>query len=189
MKKVVILFSGNGTNLEAIASDISSLESIEIVAAISNKADAYGLERAKKFGIKTEVLEHSSFSSREEYDKALVKLIKPYNPDLIVLAGFMRILTPIFVDAFDLIINIHPSLLPLFKGANAIEQSFNSDMKVAGVTVHKVTTELDSGEILAQECFNSDGLNWEEFNAKIKEIEHRIYPKVVRKLLGIDSNS
>ena len=186
MKKIVILFSGNGTNLEAIASDISSLDSVEIVGAISNRVDAYGLERAKKYSIKTEILEHTNFSSREEYDKALVELIKPYNPDLIVLAGFMRILTPIFVNAFNLIINIHPSLLPLFKGAKAIERSFNSDMKVAGVTVHKVTSELDSGEILAQECFNSDNLSWDEFNARIKEIEHRIYPKVVRELLGVE---
>jgi len=183
MKKIVILFSGNGTNLEAIANDVSNLEGIEIVAAISNRADAYGLIRAKNYGIKTEVLEHKNFNSREEYDSALVELTKPYNPDLIVLAGFMRILTPIFVDAFDLIINIHPSLLPLFKGANAIEQSFKSDMKVAGVTVHKVTNELDAGEILLQECFNSDGLTWEEFNRKIKEIEHRIYPKAVKQLL------
>ena len=183
MKKIVILFSGNGTNLEAIAEAVQEEKSIEIVCALSNKADAYGLKRAEKFGIKTEILEHTSFSSREEYDKALVATLKPYNPDLIVLAGFMRILTPIFVDTFKNIINIHPSLLPLFKGSNAIEQSFNSDMKVAGVTVHKVTSELDSGQILAQECFNSDGLNWEEFNTKIKEIEHKIYPRVVKQLL------
>ena len=183
MKKIVILFSGNGTNLEAIAEAVQESKEIEIVCALSNKANAYGIERAKKFGIKTEILEHKNFNSREEYDKALVATLKPYNPDLIVLAGFMRILTPIFVDAFKNIINIHPSLLPLFKGSNAIKQSFNSNMKVAGVTVHKVTSELDAGEILAQECFNSDGLNWEEFNTKIKEIEHRIYPKVVKYLL------
>ena len=183
MKNIVILFSGNGTNLEAIAKELKN-SNIKIAAAVSNKADAYGLVRAKKYGIKIEVLEHSNFNSRKEYDKALVDLIKPYSPDLIVLAGFMRILTPIFINAFDLIINIHPSLLPLFKGANAIEQSFNSDMKVAGVTVHKVTPQLDSGEILAQECFNSNGLSWEEFNAKIKEIEHRIYPKVIKELLN-----
>ena len=183
MKKIVILFSGNGTNLEAIAEAVQEEKSIEIVCALSNKSNAYGIKRAEKFGIKTEILEHTSFSSREEYDKALVATLKPYNPDLIVLAGFMRILTPIFVDAFKTIINIHPSLLPLFKGANAIEQSFNSDMKVAGVTVHKVTSELDAGEILAQECFSSDNLTCQEFNAKIKEIEHRIYPKVVKQLL------
>jgi len=183
MKKIVILFSGNGTNLESIAKFVEKEKDIEIVCALTNKADAYGIERAKKFGIHTEILEHKNYNSREEYDKALVSTLKPYNPDLIVLAGFMRILTPIFVNPFKNIINIHPSLLPLFKGANAIEQSFNSDMQVAGVTVHKVTNQLDAGEILAQECFNSSGLSWEEFNNKIKEIEHRIYPKVVKQLL------
>ncbi len=183
MKNIVILFSGNGTNLEAIADKVSQEKGINIALALTNNPNAYGIERAKKFGIKTEVLEHSKFKSREDYDKALVDAIKPYNPDIIVLAGFMRILTPVFVNAFDLIINIHPSLLPLFKGTKAIERSFSSGMKVGGVTVHKVTNELDSGEILAQECFNSDGLSWDEFNAKIKEIEHRIYPKTVLKLI------
>ena len=128
MKKIVILFSGNGTNLEAIANRLQDRDDIKIVCAISNKKDAFGLERAKKFNIETKVLEHTDFNSRQEYDAALVDLIKPYTPDLIVLAGFMRILTPVFVNAFDLIINIHPSLLPLFKGVNAIERSFNSDM-------------------------------------------------------------
>ena len=183
MKKVVILFSGNGTNLEAIANSLQNRDDIKIVCAISNKKEAFGLERAKKFSIETKILEHTNFKSRQEYDSALVELIKPYSPDLIVLAGFMRILTPVFVDAFDLIINIHPSLLPLFKGSNAIEQSFNSGMKVAGVTIHKVNNELDSGEILAQECFSSNNLSFEEFNVKIKEIEHRLYPQTVIKLL------
>ena len=183
MKKVVILFSGNGTNLEAIAKDLKESKDIKIICALTNNKNAFGIERAEKFGIKVEILEHTKFKNREDYDKALVQLLKPYKPDLIVLAGFMRILTPIFVDSFKLIINIHPSLLPLFKGAKAIERSFQSDMKAAGVTVHQVTNELDSGKILAQECFNSDGLSWEEFNEKIKEIEHRIYPKVVRELL------
>jgi len=184
MKKIIILFSGNGTNLEAIAKLVSKKENIEIVCALTNNANAYGIKRAEKFGIKVEILEHRNFNSREEYDKALVETLKPFNADIIVLAGFMRILTPIFIDAFDLIINIHPSLLPLFKGANAIKESFESGMKVAGVTIHKVTSELDSGEILAQECFNSKGLSWEEFNDKIKEIEHRLYPKTVIELLS-----
>jgi len=184
MKKIIILFSGNGTNLEAIANAIEVQNNIKIVCAVTNKADAYGIKRAQKFGINVEILKHKEFTSREEYDKALVELIKPYNPDLIVLAGFMRILTPIFLDAFNQIINIHPSLLPLFKGANAIENSFKSDMKVAGVTIHKVTSELDSGEILAQECFNKNGLSWNKFNSKIKEIEHRLYPQTVLDLLS-----
>ncbi len=183
MKNIVILFSGNGTNLEAIAKNLKDSKDIKIVCALTNNKNAYGIIRAKKFNIKVEILEHTKFKTRKEYDKALVELLKPYKPDLIVLAGFMRILTPIFVDSFELIINIHPSLLPLFKGAKAIERSFQSDMKAAGVTVHQVSNELDSGRILAQECFNSSGLTWEEFNNKIKEIEHRIYPKVIRDLL------
>jgi len=184
MKKIIILFSGNGTNLEAIADKVSKENDIEIVCALTNKSDAYGIKRAEKFGIKVKILEHTNFENREEYDKVLVETLAPFNADIIVLAGFMRILTPIFVNAFDLIINIHPSLLPLFKGGNAIEESFNSNMQVAGVTIHKVTNQLDSGKILAQECFNTKGLSWEEFNIKIKEIEHKLYPTTVLELLS-----
>jgi len=183
MKKIIILFSGNGTNLESIANKFIDRYNVEIVCALTNRSNAYGIKRAEKFGINVEILEHRNFENREEYDRALVKILEPFNADIIVLAGFMRILTPVFIDAFNLIVNIHPSLLPLFKGGNAIEGSFNSDMQVAGVTVHKVNSQLDSGEILAQECFDAKGLSWIEFNEKIKEIEHRIYPKTILELL------
>ena len=181
MKKIAILFSGNGTNLENIISTLHNKELI-VTKAITNNPKAKGIERAKKYGIKVIIIEHNNFPTREEFDKALVKELKKEDLDLVVLAGFMRILTPIFTDNIKAI-NIHPSLLPLFKGAKAIQRSYQSDMKVAGVSIHEVTSELDGGKILAQECFNKDGMNFEEFENKIHQIEYRLYPQVIKKLL------
>jgi len=183
LKKVVILISGEGTNAENIIKKLHN-KKIEVTKVISNKSDANGLNRAKKLGIKTAVIESKNFSSREEFDKILVSEIQKEHPDLVVLAGFMRILTPIFTDRVDAI-NIHPSLLPLFKGAKAIERSFESDMKVAGVTVHKVSSELDGGKIIAQECFHKEDLDFCEFEKRIHEIEYELYPKAICKYLNI----
>ncbi len=183
MKRIVILFSGNGTNLENIIQKLHNKELI-VAKAITNNPDALGIERAKKYGIEVEVIDHKSFPSREAFDEALVASIQEVAPDLVVLAGFMRILTSVFTDAIHNAINIHPSLLPLFKGAKAIERSFYSPMKVAGVTVHWVSEELDSGEIIDQACFYKSQKSLEEFEAKIHEIEYRLYPKVIRDILS-----
>lgn len=183
MKKIVILFSGQGSNLEALARAL--LGRVEIVA-ITNNPNAGGIERAKALGIPVTIIDHRAFSSREEFDAALVGDIKRHAPDLVVLAGFMRLLSRVFTDAVANAINIHPSLLPLFKGKDGIGESFRSGMKVGGVTVHRVTEQMDSGEILAQVCvpiLETD--TRESYEARVHEAEHRLYPQVVARLLGL----
>ncbi|BCD59450.1 MULTISPECIES: phosphoribosylglycinamide formyltransferase [unclassified Nitratiruptor] len=182
MKKIVILFSGRGTNLENIIQKLHK-KSLIVAKAITNNPNAAGIQRAKKYGIEVEVIDHLLFGSRESFDQKLVESIEEVNPDLVVLAGFMRILTPIFTSRIKNAINIHPSLLPLFKGAKAIEQSYHSDMKVAGVTVHWVSEELDSGDIIDQACFHREDESFEAFEAKIHALEYELYPKVIEKLL------
>ena len=183
MKRIVVLFSGNGTNLENIARRLHGKELV-IAKAITNNPKAGGIARAKKYGIAVEVIDHKAFPSREAFDEALVHSIQQVDPHLVVLAGFMRILTPIFTASIKNAINIHPSLLPLFKGAKAIERSYASGMKVAGVTVHWVSQELDSGEIIDQACFHREKESLEEFEAKIHELEYELYPAVITKLLA-----
>jgi phosphoribosylglycinamide formyltransferase 1 len=182
MKKIVALFSGEGTNLANLIEKIH-LKHGAIVCAITNNPEAGGIAKARAAHIPVEILDHRDFQNREAYDAALVELIGEYNPDLVVLCGFMRILTPVFTSQVRSI-NLHPSLLPAFKGANAIKRSFESDDKVCGVSVHWVSEELDGGEIILQKSFtknSSDSL--EEFSAKIREIEHEILPLSVIKIL------
>jgi len=182
MKKVVILFSGNGTNLENIAKKLGEKLAI---SAITNNPEAPGIERARRLGIPVTIIDHRGFGAREEFDRELVRHIRKISPDLVVLAGFMRILTPVFTRSVTNAINIHPSLLPLFRGAKAIERSYASDMKVAGVTVHWVSEELDGGKIIDQSCFHREEESLEEFEAKIHAIEYELYPRVIADLLGI----
>ncbi|QKF93009.1 phosphoribosylglycinamide formyltransferase [Campylobacter sp. CCUG 57310] len=186
-KKIAVLFSGSGSNLEAILQRVHNkiFNDIKIQAAltITNKANAYGIERARKYGLESVIIEHTKFSSREEFDAALVSEIKKHDIDLTVLAGFMRILTPIFTTNVKAI-NLHPSLLPLFKGAHAIKESFESEMLVGGVSVHYVNEELDGGKLIMQRAFEkTDGMSLEEFEAKIHAIEHEILPESIVKIL------
>ncbi len=155
---------------------------IDIVVAITNNPRANGIKKARKSEIETIVLDHQRYTSRESFDEELVKIIDSRDIDLCVLAGFMRILTPIFTDKIKAI-NIHPSLLPLFKGTNAIRRSFESDMKVGGVTTHMVTSELDGGKIIDQKCFSKEGLSFEDFKDKITQTEHSIYHQSIKKVL------
>ncbi len=182
VKKIAILFSGEGSNLENLIRKLHKKDfkdfKIEVALAITNNPNANGIKRALKLGITSIVIDHRNFKTREEFDKRLVEEINKKECILSILAGFMRILTPVFTQNIKAL-NIHPSILPLFKGANAIKRSFQSDMKVAGVTVHTVTNELDGGEILAQECFNKEGMDFTTFEEKIHKIEHEIYPKTV----------
>ena len=187
VKRIAILFSGSGSNLEAILQKVHNKIfngiKIKAVLTLSNKAGVGGIAKAEKFGLKSVVLDHTKFNSREEFDTALVSEIKKYNIDLVVLAGFMRILTPIFTNNLKAI-NLHPSLLPLFKGAHAIKESFDSDMKVAGVSVHWVSAELDSGKIVAQRAFEkTPNMSFEAFENKIHEIEHEILPQSIVEIL------
>ncbi|WP_169784479.1 phosphoribosylglycinamide formyltransferase [Campylobacter curvus] len=186
-KKIAVLFSGSGSNLEAILSQLHGKifngVRLEVALTLTNKADAYGIERARKYGLTSVVIENKNFASREEFDAALVSEIKKYDVDLVVLAGFMRILSEIFTSQIRAI-NLHPSILPLFKGAHAIKESFASDMQIGGVSVHWVSAELDGGKIIAQRAFErEDGMSEQEWEAKIHAIEHEILPQSIVKIL------
>jgi phosphoribosylglycinamide formyltransferase-1 len=182
MKKIVALFSGEGTNLANLIEKIH-LKHGAIVCAITNNPEAGGIAKARSAGIPVEVLDHREYESREAYDTALVELIREYDPDLVVLCGFMRILTPIFTSQVRSI-NLHPALLPAFKGARAIERSFESDEQTCGVSVHWVTDELDGGEIVMQRSFTkSDDETLESFTKKIRMIEHDILPLSIISIL------
>ncbi|WP_415396892.1 phosphoribosylglycinamide formyltransferase [Sulfurimonas sp. CS5] len=183
MKKIVILFSGDGFNAQNIVKSLHNKECF-VACGITNKRDAKGLDKLQNLGIKTDVLEHVNFNSREEFDAQLVKLINSYEPDLVVLSGFMRILSDVFTENMKAI-NLHPSLLPKFKGAKAIERSFESDDKECGISVHYVSSELDGGEIILQESFvREDNETLESFSAKIKKIEYEIMPQAIVKVLN-----
>jgi len=182
MKKIVALFSGEGTNLANLIEKIHHQHG-EIVCAITNNPDAGGIAKAQRASIPVEILDHRNYPSREAYDHALVTLIHSHHPDLVILCGFMRILTPVFT-AHVRAINLHPSLLPMFKGSRAIERSFESEERLGGVSVHWVTEELDGGEIILQKSFtknSSDTL--EEFTAKIRHIEYEILPQSIITIL------
>ncbi len=187
IKKIAILFSGSGTNLEKILENVHnkvfSTCKIEVSCLICNKKDAYGIQRAKKYGLETIIIEHSNFPNRESFDAQMVEQINKSGAELVVLAGFMRILTPLFTQSVNAI-NLHPSLLPLFKGANAIQESYNSSMKVGGISVHYVNEELDAGEIIAQEAFKKrENMSLEDFEEKIHELEYKLLPKTIIDIL------
>ncbi|ARQ99985.1 phosphoribosylglycinamide formyltransferase [Campylobacter porcelli] len=187
VKNIAVLFSGSGSNLQAILEKIHNKifngVKIKVALLICNNPNAKGIKRAKKFGLETIVINHRDYDSREEFDQALVDEIKKYDIDLSVLAGFMRILTPVFTDNIKAI-NLHPSILPLFKGANAISQSYNSDMKIGGVSVHWVSSQLDSGEIIAQKSFARKHKSLKEWEEKIHKIEHKLLPKTIIEILA-----
>ena len=182
MKKIVVLISGSGSNLEAIAKACqngSIPASIELV--ISNQPKVKGLERAKKFHLVTQVIDHKGFDSREAFDRALLEQILPIEPDLVVLAGFMRILTKDFTQALDgKLINIHPSLLPEYPGLNTHKQALENGDLMHGISVHYVNNELDSGPIITQGVLKIDpGQTETKLISRIHKIEHAIYPKVI----------
>ncbi len=182
MKKIVILFSGDGFNAQNIVKNLHNKECF-VACGITNKKNAKGIEKLTALGVQTKVLEHVDFNSREEFDEELVEIINSYKPDLVVLSGFMRILSEVFTNKIKAI-NIHPSLLPKFKGAGAIEKSFESLDNECGVTVHWVNSELDGGDIIVQKSFfkeKNDTLD--SFSAKIKQIEYAIMPEAILKVL------
>lgn len=186
VKKIAVLFSGSGSNLQSILDKLHGKIfddiKIEVVLTLTNKPNAYGIQRAEKFGLTSVVIDNKNFVSREEFDKKVVEEIKKSGAELTVLAGFMRILTPFFCDNIKAI-NLHPSILPLFKGAHAIDESFDSDMQVGGVSVHWVSAELDGGKIIAQKTFQRENKTRDEWEAKIHEIEHELLPKTIIQIL------
>lgn len=181
--RIVVLISGGGTNLQAII-DACKTEGYpgEVVGVISNIPTAYGLTRAKEANIETSILSHKDFDSREAYDKSLITVIDQYNADVIVLAGFMRILTPAFVQYFQgKLLNIHPSLLPKYQGLNTHQRAIDAGDSEHGVSVHYVTEELDGGPVILQAKVPIfDGDTAEDLASRVHEQEHRIYPLVVK---------
>lgn len=181
--RIVVLISGNGTNLQAII-DACKSDGFpgDVVGVISNIPTAYGLTRAKDANIDTSILSHKDFDSREDYDQSLIQVINQYDPDVIVLAGFMRILTPAFVQHFrGKLLNIHPSLLPKYQGLNTHQRAIDAGDTEHGVSVHYVTEELDGGPVILQAkvpIFEGDTA--EELASRVHEQEHRIYPLVVK---------
>ena len=182
MKKIVVLISGSGSNLEAIAKACQTGNipaTIELV--ISNQPNVKGLDRAKKFHLMSKVIEHQHFNSREEFDQALLEQILPIDPDLVVLAGFMRILSNSFTEILSgKLINIHPSLLPDYPGLNTHKQAIKNGDLMHGISVHYVNSELDGGPIITQGALKIDPSQSEaKLINRIHKIEHALYPKVI----------
>jgi len=182
-RRVVVLISGNGSNLQALI-DAQSHDALggEVVAVVSNEPNAYGLTRAREAGIDAVVLPHREYESRDAYDGALIKVIERHEPDLVVLAGFMRILTPRFVQRFlGRLINIHPSLLPDYQGLNTHARALADSVAEHGCSVHFVTEELDGGPVLMQAVVEVAADETEEsLKQKVHAREHLIYPIAVK---------
>lgn len=179
MKSVVILISGRGSNMQAI---LEADLPVKIAAVISNNPDAQGLEIARRHGVATEVVNHREHESREVFDAALAACIDRFEPDLLVLAGFMRILTPGFVKHYaGRLINIHPSLLPAFTGLNTHARAIAEGVKIHGCTAHFVTPNLDKGPIIAQAAVPVfPGDSEEALAARVLAQEHKVYPLAIR---------
>lgn len=185
-RRLGVLISGRGSNLQAIIDAIAEGRlDATIAVVISNRPGVRGLERARAAGIETVVLEHGAFPAREAYDRALVEELRRRDTGLVCLAGFMRLLSPVFVGAFPgAILNVHPSLLPAFPGANAQRQALEHGVKVAGCTVHVVTAELDAGPIILQAAVPVRADDTEDtLAARILVEEHRLYPEAVALVL------
>lgn len=183
MRSIVVLISGSGTNLQAIMDYIATEKldaNIELV--LSNRPNAYGLQRAAEASIKTAVIDHKAFDSRESFDQEMIKVIDPYKPDLIVLAGFMRILSTDFVEHYEgRMINIHPALLPAYKGLHTHQRALADGVSHHGASVHYVTPELDSGTVIAQGRVPvMDDDTEERLQERVHHIEHIVYPEVVK---------
>jgi phosphoribosylglycinamide formyltransferase-1 len=186
-RRLGVLISGRGSNLQAIIEAIGSGQlDASIAVVISNRPGAKGLTKALAAGLSTEVLDHKLFASRREYDVALAALLRRYDVELVCLAGFMRLLGSDFVDAFpNAVLNVHPSLLPAFPGVNAQGQALEHGVKVAGCTVHVVTADLDAGPIIAQSAvpvLPADTV--ETLSARILVQEHRLYPEAIGLVLA-----
>jgi len=184
-KNIVILISGFGSNMQSIVKYFSNNNSVKICAVISNKNDATGIEWAKSQNIPTHIIDHKLYNSRQEFDDNLLKCVQIYQPHIVVLAGFMRILTNNFIQPLlGKLINIHPSLLPKFKGLNTHTSVLKEKCQFHGATVHFVTTELDSGSIILQASIPVLKHDDEKtLAARVLEIEHIIYPKAIEILL------
>jgi phosphoribosylglycinamide formyltransferase-1 len=178
--RLAVFVSGSGSNLQAIID--AKISTVEIALVFSNNPNAYALERIKKYGIASLVIDHTGYSSREDYEKEILRSMETYNIDLIALAGFMRILSPYFVSRFkNRIMNLHPALLPAFAGVNSVRQALEYGVKYTGCTVHFVDEGVDTGPIILQSVvpiFEND--TEDSLLERIHEEEHRIYPEAIR---------
>jgi len=180
---IAVLCSGNGTNLQAIIDNVGSgYINAKIALVLSDNKDAFALERAKKAGIETVVLDPKDYNSREEFDKEVIRNLKKRDVGLVVLAGFMRLLSAHFITEYkDRIINIHPALLPSFKGSHGVKDALDHGVKVTGVTVHFVDENLDNGPIILQRCVEiRNGDTEESLLERVHVEEHKIYPEAVK---------
>jgi phosphoribosylglycinamide formyltransferase-1 len=186
-RRLGVLISGRGSNLQAIIDAITDGRlDAEIALVVSNRAEAFGLERARNAGIDTLFLDHRAFAARADYDRAVVAELRARDVGLVCLAGFMRLLSSAFVEAFpNAILNVHPALLPAFRGLDAQHQAWAYGAKISGATVHLVTPELDGGPIILQAAVPvRDDDTAETLAARILVEEHRLYPEAIRIVLG-----
>lgn len=180
--KIGVLLSGSGTNLQAIIDAAAAGLPVDIVAAVSSRPDAYGIERAQAAGIPVTVLNRDVYADPEAADALIARTLHAAGAEYVVMAGYMRKLTPVMLDAFpDHVLNLHPALLPSFKGAHAIADAYAAGVKVTGVTVHLANEDYDKGPIVAQEPVRvEEGWSLDDLEAAIHEVEHRLYPEVLR---------
>lgn len=183
--KIGVLLSGSGTNLQAIIDEVRDAAlPVGIVKVVSSRPDAYGIERAKQAGIPVVVLNRQIYADPQAADQMIVDELRAAGAEYVVMAGYMRKLTPVVLDAFpDRVLNLHPALLPSFKGAHAIQDAFDAGVKVTGVTVHFANEDYDKGPIVAQEPVRiEEGMTLDELEAAIHAVEHVLYPRVLRQL-------
>lgn len=184
--RIVCLLSGSGTNLGALieAQQRRQLGNAKLVGVFSNVLDVHGLKRARDANIATEALSHRAFSTREDFDRAVIQRVSPWQPDLIVLAGFMRIMSPVFVAHYHgRLINIHPSLLPKYRGLDTHRRALEAGDTEAGATVHWVTEELDGGDIIDQIRVPIEPNDTvDRLRERVLQAEHVLYPRVIRAL-------
>lgn len=184
--KIAIFASGSGSNFEALAAAcLSGDVDAEVAVMVCDKPNAKVIDRANRLGIKTFVLSPKDCASKAEYEERILAELEALQVELICLAGYMRIITPIILDAFpERIMNVHPSILPAFKGAHAIEQALEYGVKYFGVTIHLVTAELDSGAILDQEAFRYDGRSVAELEEMVHKTEHPLYIRTLKSFIS-----
>lgn len=181
-KKIAVLFSGKGSNFAHIVNTLHH-EGFEVVVALTNNPNAEGIKVAKEASIPLEVIDSKVYESREVFDAVVVERLAQYTPDLTVLAGFMRILTPVFTDQIKSI-NLHPSLLPRHKGLKAIEKSYEDEYAYGGVSVHYVSSELDGGEVILQKKIAKEGLDFEAYDEKVRRVEKEALVEAIRHVLS-----
>ena len=179
--KIGVLLSGSGTNLQAIIDEIAEDLPVEIVHVLSSRPDAYGIERARAAGIPVTVFDRSCYEDPTAADGRIAAIMDKAGAEYLVMAGYMRKLTPVVLDAFpDRVLNLHPALLPSFKGAHAIQDAWDAGVKVTGVTVHLANEDYDKGPIVAQEPVRvGEGDTLETLEANIHQVEHELYPRVL----------